>query len=55
MVIFNCYSQKYNHPTYHKQTDEADLGDTTEGENATEDEGQAEKSPLADNSETTEL
>ena len=34
---------------YHKQTDEADLGDTTE------DDAQAEKSPLANDDEATEL
>ena len=36
-------------PTYHKQTDEADLGDTTE------DDGPAERSPLAKDIEATEL
>ena len=41
---------------YHKQTDEANLGDTTVGETATEsDDGQAKNSPLANNIETIEM
>lgn len=53
ICYFNNYSQpKYSNPTYHKQTDEADLGDATEDDN----DGKAEKSPLRDDEEeNTEL
>ena len=53
IISFSCYRPpKYTNPTYHVQTDEADLGDTTEDDNAN---GRAENSPLADDIEATEM